>query len=104
MLSLIASNAQVRGSTGAMAKLNLEGLRNMLDFLENAPEDPEIISMDCNDHCEQMACLAEQVARGADLNAVKELLGHSSLASTQVYTHNSIEKLKNVYKKAHPKA
>ncbi len=41
---------------------------------------------------------------GADLNAVKELLGHSSLASTQVYTHNSIEKLKNIYKKAHPKA
>ena len=41
---------------------------------------------------------------GADLNAVKELLGHSSLASTQVYTHNSIEQLKNVYKKAHPKA
>jgi integrase/recombinase XerC len=41
---------------------------------------------------------------GADLNAVKELLGHSSLASTQVYTHNSIEKLKDVYKKAHPKA
>jgi integrase/recombinase XerC len=41
---------------------------------------------------------------GADLNAVKELLGHSSLASTQVYTHNTIEKLKDVYKKAHPKA
>ena len=41
---------------------------------------------------------------GADLNAIKELLGHSSLASTQVYTHNTIEKLKNVYKRAHPKA
>jgi integrase/recombinase XerC len=41
---------------------------------------------------------------GADLNAVKELLGHSSLAATQVYTHNSIEKLKNVHKKTHPKA
>ncbi len=41
---------------------------------------------------------------GAELNAVKELLGHSSLASTQVYTHNTIEKLKNVYQKAHPKA
>jgi len=42
--------------------------------------------------------------KGADLNAIKELLGHSSLAATQVYTHNTIEKLKNVYKKAHPKA
>lgn len=41
---------------------------------------------------------------GADINAVKELLGHSSLAATQVYTHNSIEKLKSVYNKAHPKA
>ena len=41
---------------------------------------------------------------GADLNAVKELLGHSSLAATQVYTHNSIEKLKAAHKKAHPKA
>jgi len=40
---------------------------------------------------------------GANLNAVKELLGHASLASTQVYTHNTIEKLKEVYKKAHPK-
>lgn len=41
---------------------------------------------------------------GADLNAVKELLGHASLAATQIYTHNSIEKLKDVHKKAHPKA
>lgn len=41
--------------------------------------------------------------RGADLNTVKELLGHSSLASTQVYTHSSIEELKSVYKAAHPR-
>ncbi|MCG2615814.1 tyrosine-type recombinase/integrase [Terrimonas sp. NA20] len=41
---------------------------------------------------------------GADLNAVKELLGHASLAATQVYTHTTIEKLKDVHKKAHPKA
>jgi len=41
---------------------------------------------------------------GADLNAIKELLGHSSLAATQVYTHNTIEQLKEIYKQAHPKA
>jgi integrase/recombinase XerC len=40
---------------------------------------------------------------GADINAVKELLGHSSLAATQVYTHNTIEKLKDIHRKAHPK-
>lgn len=42
--------------------------------------------------------------KGADLNAVKELLGHTSLAATQVYTHNSIDKLKAAFDQAHPKA
>lgn len=41
---------------------------------------------------------------GADLNTIKEILGHSSLSATQVYTHNTIEKLKNIHKQAHPKA
>ena len=41
---------------------------------------------------------------GAEINAIKELLGHSSLAATQVYTHNTIEKLKKTYKNAHPRA
>lgn len=40
---------------------------------------------------------------GADLNAIKELLGHANLAATQVYTHNTVEKLKNIHKQAHPK-
>lgn len=40
---------------------------------------------------------------GADINGIKEILGHSSLAATQVYTHNSFEKLKSIHKKAHPK-
>jgi integrase/recombinase XerC len=42
--------------------------------------------------------------KGADINAIKELLGHASLAATQVYTHNSIERLKTIYKQSHPKS
>jgi integrase/recombinase XerC len=41
---------------------------------------------------------------GADINAIKEILGHANLSATQVYTHNTIEKLKNIYKNAHPRA
>ena len=46
----------------------------------------------------------ELLGGGTDINSIKELLGHSSLAATQVYTHNSIERLQNVYNNAHPRA
>jgi integrase/recombinase XerC len=42
--------------------------------------------------------------KGAELNGIKELLGHANLSATQVYTHNSIERLKSVYKNKHPRA
>ncbi|MEO0735159.1 MAG: tyrosine-type recombinase/integrase, partial [Bacteroidota bacterium] len=42
------------------------------------------------------------LAGGADLNAVKELLGHANLAATQLYTHNNVERLKEIYRQAHP--
>jgi len=41
--------------------------------------------------------------RGADINTIKELLGHKTLSSTQIYTHNSLEKIKKIYKKSHPR-
>ena len=40
---------------------------------------------------------------GAEINSIKEILGHANLSATQVYTHNTIEKLKNIHKQAHPK-
>ena len=46
----------------------------------------------------------QMLNQGANLNSVKELLGHSSLASTQVYTHNSLEKMKQMFNKAHPRS
>ncbi len=46
----------------------------------------------------------QMLDNGADINAIKDILGHSSLAATQVYTHNTIEKLKKIHKQAHPRA
>lgn len=53
-----------------MSDMTLNNLKALLDFVENAPANQEIINMDCNDHCEQLATLAERVANGEDLNVV----------------------------------
>ena len=55
-------------------------------------------------HVLRHSLATELLNEGTDLNSIKEMLGHSSLAATQVYTHNSIEKLKKVYVNAHPRA
>ena len=47
---------------------------------------------------------AEKLCSQEELNAIKELLGHTNLSATQIYTHNSIERLKKIYQQAHPKA
>lgn len=47
-----------------------QNLQTILDFLAHAPENPDIMAMDCNDHCERMACLAERVASGASLDEI----------------------------------
>ena len=54
-------------------------------------------------HVLRHAFATHLLSRGADLNAIKDLLGHSTLLSTQVYTHVSGEKIKKAYKKAHPR-
>lgn len=59
-----------------MSQAGLARLDQLLDFIENAPANQEIIDMDCNDHCEHLAALAEQVAQGADLNSIMPELQH----------------------------
>jgi integrase/recombinase XerC len=94
-----------------------EGITNVFITEKGRPLQPRSVYSFVKSHLAQVTTVQKKsphilrhsfathlMNNGADLNAVKELLGHSSLAATQIYTHNTIEKLKEVFKKAHPKA
>jgi integrase/recombinase XerC len=72
--------------------------RNVKTFLKNTSSEKQ------SPHVLRHTYATHLLNKGAEINAVKDLLGHTSLAATQIYTHNSIEKLKKVFDQAHPKA
>lgn len=108
---------EVVGYLGAKKENGIEGSEALLVTAKGKPLSPRKVYSSVKHYLSQVTTIEKRsphvlrhtfathlMNNGADLNAVKELLGHSSLAATQVYTHNTIEKLKDVYKRAHPKA
>lgn len=101
----IAVRSELGGAAVAELLLNDKGNKMSPEFVYRKVNDylSGVTSLEKRSpHVLRHTFATHLLNKGADLNAIKELLGHSSLAATQVYTHNSIEKLKNIYKQAHP--
>ncbi len=97
-LTLDGEDYFIRSNKGekAYSMLIYRIVKQYLDlFAQNSKRSPHLLRHTFATHL---------LNKGADLNAVKDLLGHANLAATQVYTHNSMEKLKAVFEQAHPKA
>ncbi len=118
---IIPLNTSLKQLINKYSDVKAAALNNNSPFLivtnEGSPAYPKLIYRIVNKYLSIMSTQTKKsphilrhtfatslLNKGADLNAIKELLGHSSLAATQVYTHNSVERLKSIYKQAHPKA
>lgn len=94
------------GSAADPLLRTLSGTRLYPVFLDRAVKQElgGVVTGQKSPHVLRHTLATELLDKGTDLNSIKELLGHSSLAATQVYTHNSMEKLRKEYNKAHPRA
>ena len=103
----IAQKQQLKEANTEVLLVNEKGKKLYAKYLYNTTKKylGEVTTLSKKSpHILRQTFATHLMNNGADLNAVKELLGHSSLADTQIYTHNTIEKLKDAHKKAHPKA
>lgn len=98
-------------------KIIAANIKQLLITEKSKPLYPVLVNRIVNKYLKMVTTIAKKsphvlrhsfathlLGKGADINAIKELLGHSSLAATQIYTHNTVERLKKIYNESHPKA